>query len=378
MSASPLAEALLCIRCGACLNACPVYREIGGHAYASVYPGPIGSVVAPSIFGLTAFGHLARASTLCGACREACPVDIDLPRLLLELRHESVQVAPADRRGWRWAMRSFAWVTATTTRYRFALRSAARLLSMWPKRNGWIRRLPPPLSAWTHGRDFPVPALRPFRDRWRDLAGRTEPRASAAPSGPTTLPRGERRALVVDALQGFVAQAKAAGAEVVRTTWSDLPTSAAAALADDKGSAILLSDRLDPPIAHLLDGLPARGLGWVEAAADHDRLGLEEVTAGLTGVEAALADTGSLVLLSGKGRSLLASLLPRLHVAVVPASKIRPSLAAWLQEGGGRRITSASQTVLVTGPSRTADIEMTLTVGVHGPARLVILLVEDR
>jgi L-lactate utilization protein LutC len=148
-------------------------------------------------------------------------------------------------------------------------------------------------------------------------------------------------------------------------------------LADDKGSAILLSDRLDPAIAHLLDGLPAGGLGWVEAAAYHDRLGLEEVTAGVTGVEAALADTGSLVLLSGKGRSLLASLLPRLHVAVVPASKIRPSLAAWLQEGGVRRITSASQAVLVTGPSRTADIEMTLTVGVHGPGRLVILLVED-
>ncbi|HSB90088.1 MAG TPA: LutB/LldF family L-lactate oxidation iron-sulfur protein [Anaerolineales bacterium] len=377
MRATPMAEALLCIRCGACLNACPVYREIGGHAYASVYPGPIGSVVAPSIFGLTAFGHLARASTLCGACREACPVDIDLPRLLLELRHETVRAAPASRRSWRWAMRSFSWVTATTTRYRFALRSAALLLSMWPRLNGWIRRLPPPLSAWTHGRDFPVPALRPFRDRWRDLAGRAEPQTAAAPSGPTTLPRGERPEFVVDAREVFVAQAKAAGAEVVRTTREGLSASAAAVLADDKGSAILVSDRLDPAMVLLLDGLPARELEWVEAAADQDRSGFEDVPAGVTGVEAALADTGSLVLLSGEGRSLLASLLPRLHLAVVPASRIRPSLAAWLQEGGDRRITSVSQAVLVTGPSRTADIEMTLTVGVHGPGRLVILLVED-
>jgi len=119
-------------------------------------------------------------------------------------------------------------------------------------------------------------------------------------------------------------------------------------------------------------------LGCDDAAADQPPTGLEAAPAGVTGVEVALADTGSLVLLSGTGRSLLASLLPRLHVAVVPASKILPSLAAWMQEGGARRITSASQAVLVTGPSRTADIEMTLTVGVHGPARLVILLVEDR
>ena len=86
MRQSPMAEALLCIRCGACLNACPVYREIGGHSYGSIYPGPIGSVIAPALFGMAAFGHLARASTLCGACREACPIDIDLPRLLLEVR----------------------------------------------------------------------------------------------------------------------------------------------------------------------------------------------------------------------------------------------------------------------------------------------------
>ena len=92
VQASDLREILYCIRCGSCLNACPVFREIGGHAYVSVdgkgspYPGPMGSVVSPALFGQLEYGHLARASSLCGACREACPVDIDLPKLLLRIR----------------------------------------------------------------------------------------------------------------------------------------------------------------------------------------------------------------------------------------------------------------------------------------------------
>ena len=89
---SELQEILYCIRCGSCLNACPVFREIGGHAYvgqhgkSTPYPGPIGSVISPALFGRCEFGNLARASSLCGACKEACPVDIDLPKLLLRIR----------------------------------------------------------------------------------------------------------------------------------------------------------------------------------------------------------------------------------------------------------------------------------------------------
>ncbi|HLF37433.1 MAG TPA: lactate utilization protein B, partial [Anaerolineales bacterium] len=83
------AEALLCIRCGSCLNACPIFREAGGHAYDSVYSGPIGSVLSPALFGLEKYGHLAQASTLCGACMEACPVGIDIPGLLLDVRAQS-------------------------------------------------------------------------------------------------------------------------------------------------------------------------------------------------------------------------------------------------------------------------------------------------
>ena len=89
---SSLQEALYCIRCGACLNACPVFRELSGHAYVGVdgsiapYPGPIGSIVSPGLLGLEQFGHLAQASSLCGACKDICPVDIDLPKLLTRVR----------------------------------------------------------------------------------------------------------------------------------------------------------------------------------------------------------------------------------------------------------------------------------------------------
>src|SRR5216117_218957 len=81
-------QSLACIRCGACLNACPVYQQIGGHAYGSVYPGPIGAVITPQLFGLAKAAQLPYASSLCGACREVCPVKIDIPELLLHLRAE--------------------------------------------------------------------------------------------------------------------------------------------------------------------------------------------------------------------------------------------------------------------------------------------------
>lgn len=161
--AGELAEALLCIRCGACLNACPVYRELGGHAYGEAYSGPIGSVISAGLFGAE-FNHLAQASTLCGACRDICPVHIDLPRMLLAVRAQpsAVQQAPA------WlalGLRLWAWVMTDPTRYRLAQQLAAFFTGLLA-RAGWVRALPPPLNAWTHRRDFPVFAKESFRERW--------------------------------------------------------------------------------------------------------------------------------------------------------------------------------------------------------------------
>jgi L-lactate dehydrogenase complex protein LldF len=162
---SDLAEILYCIRCGACLNVCPVYRHIGGHAYDSVYPGPIGSVVTPGLAGLEAAADLPHASSLCGACREVCPVRIDVPRLLLNLRAESArrELGPA----WlRLAMAAYAGVATRPWLYRLAGRLAARAAA-FAARDGRIGRLPGPLAGWTDHRDFPAPVPVPFLARRR-------------------------------------------------------------------------------------------------------------------------------------------------------------------------------------------------------------------
>src|ERR1051325_9404432 len=117
-------QSLACIRCGACLNACPVYQQVGGHAYGSVYPGPIGSVITPQLIGIEKAAQLPYASSLCGACREVCPVKIDIPRLLLHLRSEISSKQPHGRRRERFAFKLWAMVMTRPWLYRRAAASA--------------------------------------------------------------------------------------------------------------------------------------------------------------------------------------------------------------------------------------------------------------
>lgn len=166
MLGGDLAEILACIRCGACLNICPVYREIGGHAYGSVYSGPVGSVVTPGLWGLDPWHELPQASTLCGACRDACPVRIDIPRMLVRLREESARRNLGPR--WlSWGIRRFTRAATDPKRWSRAERLAARLGRLGAKR-GWITKVPGPGSGWTDHRDLPVPDPRPFRVRWAE------------------------------------------------------------------------------------------------------------------------------------------------------------------------------------------------------------------
>jgi len=161
-----LAEILYCIRCGACLNVCPVYQSVGGHAYGTVYMGPVGSVLTPALRGLGLFGELPHASSLCGACREICPVRIDIPRMLLALRARGVR----DRGAPVWigaGLSIYARLARHPTLFQLAGRLGRRLLS-WRARDGWVRRLPGPLAGWTAQRDFPVPAARTFQELWRE------------------------------------------------------------------------------------------------------------------------------------------------------------------------------------------------------------------
>jgi L-lactate dehydrogenase complex protein LldF len=166
--ASERAEILGCIRCGACMNVCPVYVSIGGHAYGDTYPGPVGAVLTPGLRGLDAWSDLAGASSLCGACRDVCPVRLDIPRMLLSIRREA---APVSAPWWlSMAMRGFGWVVAAPARYRSA-NAVARWLLRRTARNGWIDRAPGPAAAWTTTRDLRAPAAETFQARWR--AGRS-------------------------------------------------------------------------------------------------------------------------------------------------------------------------------------------------------------
>ncbi|MEZ4584427.1 MAG: lactate utilization protein B [Caldilineaceae bacterium] len=168
MLAKGYGEALMCVRCGACLNVCPVYREIGGHAYGSTYSGPIGAVISPLLNNhVTNVEKLPHASTLCGACRDACPVKIDLPRLLLD--HRADQVAAGDA---AWAEQRAIQAFVDTVKRRGRYERAGKLAAIGSNllagmSGGEIKAMPPPFSAWTQSRNFPPFAKKSFREQWR-------------------------------------------------------------------------------------------------------------------------------------------------------------------------------------------------------------------
>ena len=182
-------QSLACIRCGACLNACPVYQQIGGHAYGSVYPGPIGAVITPQLIGLKKSSQLPYASSLCGACREVCPVKIDIPELLLHLRAEikrepavgsDESEAVAKNRGEQLAFKFWAMVMMRPRLYEFSAR-VGHLLQRFIKRGerigkvgGLLGRVAPPLAAWTSARDLRPIEAESFRQQWRrETVGRS-------------------------------------------------------------------------------------------------------------------------------------------------------------------------------------------------------------
>ncbi|HLH15807.1 MAG TPA: LutB/LldF family L-lactate oxidation iron-sulfur protein [Bryobacteraceae bacterium] len=165
-------QSLYCIRCGACLNTCPVYRKIGGHSFPWVYSGPIGAIITPQFMGVGHEPGLPFASSLCGACGEVCPVKIDIPKVLLDLRSEvkKAEAREGHSRLERLAFRAFAWVMTHPRVYAMAGRMAAAVAPA--SDGGWIRHLPAPLAvgplkAWLSQRDLPPPPARSFRDLWR-------------------------------------------------------------------------------------------------------------------------------------------------------------------------------------------------------------------
>jgi len=414
-------QALRCIRCSACLNVCPVYTRVGGHAYGSVYPGPIGAILTPQLAGMEAAGSLPYASSLCGACEDVCPVKIEIPRLLTHLRaRERAGAGRLDPE--RLAMRSLYRAFRSRDGYERAqrlARSAARPFV----RDGRITRAPGPLAGWTASRDLPAPAPVSFRDWWRQARGVSgarvaterplparqpalhEQRASGEP-GPGSSPQrspaaapaaGDTRARVLGrvaaALEGagpptdsprgyrtedgrprseivalFAERVAEYRASVHRVTRPAELGAAAAAIC-----AALGATRLGVP-PDLPDDWRPRGPELVE---DHG-LGpreLDGLDGALTGCAVAIAETGTFVLDGGRAQGPRAlTLVPDLHVCVVAAEQvvgIVPEAVARLEPAvlAGRPLT------FVSGPSATSDIELDRVEGVHGPRVLHVIVV---
>jgi L-lactate dehydrogenase complex protein LldF len=396
-------QALRCIRCSACLNVCPVYARVGGHAYESVYPGPIGAILTPQLQGMDEAGSLPYASSLCGACAEVCPVNIEIPRLLTHLRaRERDEAGALDPE--LLSMKGLYGVFSSRERYERAQR-IARVAARPLARRGRITRAPGPLSGWTSSRDLPAPARESFRDWWRRTRGETGASApvpvAPAPTRPERheaepAPAGSARETVLARIRAALAGVEPHHGRPrdYRTEDSRSHEEIVALFAErvaeyratvhrtgGDGVAPLVASICAEEGAERLGVAPGAPPGWrpegVELV-DDEGLGpaeLDTLGGALTGCAVAIAETGSFVLDGGAGQGRRAlSLVPDLHVCVVGEEQVVglvPEAVARLEASvrEGRPLT------FVSGPSATSDIELDRVEGVHGPRILHVVLV---
>jgi len=392
---SSLQEALYCIRCGACLNACPVFRELSGHAYVGIdgsiapYPGPIGSIVSPGLLGLEQFGHLAQASSLCGACKDICPVDIDLPKLLTRVRagNPSSETQNAQSKGiglsWmsRVGLKAYGMIASSPQLFTLSQRLAGigtRILSPFSQWM-WI----PAFTGWGYSKDFPRFATKTFREKFHHTVRAAAGGLHATNNGGTPVRDGkdteneeifgkekeEKKEADAPKTQGvnlverFSQELEAVGGHAYRVKQDEL----------SKRLIEFLKER-DINAVMMWDSIPALNESYLtEAGVRAERNIDPTLKAGITGALSAIAETGTLVIPSGKGQPLGASLLAEFHIAIISSSQIVWSLDEALKNP---EVRNASAAALVTGPSRTADIEMTLTIGVHGPKELHVFVLD--
>lgn len=363
---SPLKESLYCIRCGACLNACPVFREMSGHAYIGMdgsiapYPGPIGSVISPGLLGEN-YVQLAQASSLCGACKDACPVDIDLPKMLTRVRagkidgkdekkKEGAALSPSAKVFLKTYGRIARSRFLFTVSQKFAALGSFTISPLSP----WMRL--PAVTGWGYSKDLPRFAGKTFRERWNSIS--KEPIGDSKNSvSSSDIPLVAAHVKQdVNGVEGFTKELTALGGKVIeaRDVTSDI-------------IEFLRTRQIDR--IHLepgtLDESVLREAG-IEFTHEPDPSILVGVTKAICG----LADTGSVLEADGIGSPLHASLLTEIHIAVLSRSDILPSLSNAMHLVKDKRAAA-----FITGPSRTADIEMTLTIGVHGPREIMVFLV---
>jgi len=430
-------QLLRCIRCGACLNACPVYRKIGGHAYGSVYPGPIGKLLTPLLENLVDRADLPQASALCDACRDACSVRIELPEMLILMRNDlrRLKMVPLVQR-----LGFAVWSRVMKSPFLYDLASRlARLGLRLEAKDGWVERIPPAGNPWTDYRDLPIPADRPFRRIWKEelryapihtpvhpVAERPDraPEDHAArrpyrepvsadpwPSAKRELPSstGTSEECTQEAFIGRVRQAlravdrkrprpdphrarlvgpkvnvverfkekaaelhihlhEAANASTAVTVVADI-------IRESKVSQAVMADEglLDPD--HVAETLNTVGCA-LTVVRENAGLGPSfDADVGITAAELGIAETASVVLQSGGPRRRLVGLAPPTHIVILPKDRIVADLldwATWCQD----RPQPANQTI-ISGPSKTADIELTLVTGMHGPGVVHVILLDS-
>jgi L-lactate dehydrogenase complex protein LldF len=188
-------QTLRCIRCSACMNACPVYRQTGGHAYGSVYPGPIGAILTPQLMEMKHAQSLPFASSLCGACLEVCPVKINIPEILIDLR---AQVTDQERKSAKkfadpmyWGMRVASLVFSRVWLFHLAQWKARIVLRLFTRRDGWIHSLPGVGAKWTETRDLRGMPKQTFHEWWEGRERATPPSKHRSPGTPAATPAGK-------------------------------------------------------------------------------------------------------------------------------------------------------------------------------------------
>ena len=390
-------EVMHCIRCGACQNACPVYRETGGQAYGSVYSGPIGAILTPQLQQLKYAESLPFASSLCGACYEVCPVKINIPEILVHLRNQVVLKKTAGAgvlmSPEAVAMKMVSRVFRSERSFRAAQRLgrlAQRALERSDARGEkWVSWLPGILGR------MDVDA-RSSRDAEGDL-----PRVVGKTGRREGRPRMTSRETMLAKIRA--ANGGVSSLAVAQKEWLGLGRKyATGSMASREEVLALFVERLadydavvqrcaPEAVAQALDGMIAAarvkrvgvpdGLtAWVLQNAelvsadglDHEALNLVEAV--LTESTLGIAETGTLVLqgVPGQGRRAL-SLVPDVHFCVVRAEDVVATVPEAMAQLAA---TSTLPTTFLSGPSATADIEMTRIKGVHGPRFLHVLLVD--